>query len=274
MIGIYKITNKVNDKCYIGESMNIEDRWQQHKKDLEDGAHHSYKLQEDYNTYGMDNFSFEILKEIDSIFNVQLQKMLLLVYEHRYINKFDSIQNGYNLENTILKIINKEKSIYYDGKIDDKYIKSIIKLLKSIEKNNGEFRIRKNSSNSKTKRNTKKNSSKKKTEKTSKEYIPKESNLEINSFPITFKNCLDFILLNYNYKLNCNYNMVYEKLRNLNIFYYNDEKINLPCSEYLNTYFIVKDFKYSDDNIQKRIYVTYEGLDFVKNILINNMLVS
>ena len=33
MIGIYKITNKVNGKVYIGQSDNIERRWKNHKKD-------------------------------------------------------------------------------------------------------------------------------------------------------------------------------------------------------------------------------------------------
>ena len=31
MIGIYKITNKINNKCYIGQSVNVERRWHEHK---------------------------------------------------------------------------------------------------------------------------------------------------------------------------------------------------------------------------------------------------
>src|SRR5574344_371846 len=31
MIGIYKITNKINGKCYIGQSNDIERRWREHK---------------------------------------------------------------------------------------------------------------------------------------------------------------------------------------------------------------------------------------------------
>ena len=29
--GIYKITNKINGKCYIGQSIKIEKRWSDHK---------------------------------------------------------------------------------------------------------------------------------------------------------------------------------------------------------------------------------------------------
>lgn len=31
MIGIYKITNKVNGHSYVGQSSNIQRRWQNHK---------------------------------------------------------------------------------------------------------------------------------------------------------------------------------------------------------------------------------------------------
>lgn len=30
-VGIYKITNNINNKCYIGQSRNIEKRWRDHK---------------------------------------------------------------------------------------------------------------------------------------------------------------------------------------------------------------------------------------------------
>jgi group I intron endonuclease len=58
MVGIYKITNKINNKVYIGESQNIERRWEEHKKHLKEGKHHSYKLQQDYHLYGEDNFEY------------------------------------------------------------------------------------------------------------------------------------------------------------------------------------------------------------------------
>lgn len=44
MIGIYSITNKKTGERYIGESMDIERRWKEHKEELFDHMHHSYKL--------------------------------------------------------------------------------------------------------------------------------------------------------------------------------------------------------------------------------------
>ena len=34
MQGIYKIKNKINNKIYIGQSKNIIQRWEQHKRNL------------------------------------------------------------------------------------------------------------------------------------------------------------------------------------------------------------------------------------------------
>ena len=37
---------------YIGESFDIERRWNQHKQDLINGCHHNYYLQQSFNNYG------------------------------------------------------------------------------------------------------------------------------------------------------------------------------------------------------------------------------
>ena len=42
MKGIYKITNLKNDKVYIGESIDIYQRWGRHKKDLRKGEHDTF----------------------------------------------------------------------------------------------------------------------------------------------------------------------------------------------------------------------------------------
>lgn len=62
-IGIYKITNLLNNKIYIGstsKSFNI--RWGNHKSKLKDNKHYNKHLQYAYNKYGSDNFKYEILE--------------------------------------------------------------------------------------------------------------------------------------------------------------------------------------------------------------------
>jgi group I intron endonuclease len=126
MIGIYKIVNKINNKVYIGESVDIDERWISHKEDLRNNEHHSCKLQADYNLYGEDNFKYEIIEtlayDIDSYKGVHY-----LVYrEDYYIRKYDSFNNGYNCEYTLDEVMNKRKPGISNIKLDVQILKAII----------------------------------------------------------------------------------------------------------------------------------------------------
>ena len=43
--GIYKITCLVNDKTYVGQAINIEDRWKTHIQCFNRNKHHNSHLQ-------------------------------------------------------------------------------------------------------------------------------------------------------------------------------------------------------------------------------------
>lgn len=62
MIGIYKIENKINGKVYIGQSINIKIRWQQHKREANCNRRNA-PLYNALRKYGFDNFTFEVLEE-------------------------------------------------------------------------------------------------------------------------------------------------------------------------------------------------------------------
>ena len=62
---IYKIQNILNGKCYIGSTINIDERKKYHFWQLKNNRHHSIVLQRAYNKYGIDNFLFEVIKEVD-----------------------------------------------------------------------------------------------------------------------------------------------------------------------------------------------------------------
>ena len=65
MIGIYKITNLINGKVYIGQSVNIEKRFIAHKNTAFNPNYvgYNYPLYRAIRKYGIDNFSFEVLEE-------------------------------------------------------------------------------------------------------------------------------------------------------------------------------------------------------------------
>ena len=65
--GIYKITNTINKKIYIGSSVNILNRVRQHKYKLKAGIHCNNYLQASFNKYGKDSFLFEIIEECDFV---------------------------------------------------------------------------------------------------------------------------------------------------------------------------------------------------------------
>jgi len=60
--GIYKITNLITKEVYIGQSVNISDRFKQHIKcGLGIDASATNKLYNNMQEYGVWNFTFELL---------------------------------------------------------------------------------------------------------------------------------------------------------------------------------------------------------------------
>lgn len=60
--GIYCIENLSTNKKYIGQSVNISERWKKHISELNNGLHHNDYLQKAWNKYGIENFKFYVLE--------------------------------------------------------------------------------------------------------------------------------------------------------------------------------------------------------------------
>ena len=89
--GIYKITNIQTKECYIGKSVNVGTRWQNHIKSacgLEGVADSMF--QRALKKYGIDQFTFELLEEVP--------KANLTEREKYYITLFDTTKFGYNMK--------------------------------------------------------------------------------------------------------------------------------------------------------------------------------
>jgi len=84
---IYKITNKLDNKIYVGQTIqDVEARWKDH---LKKGSNCRY-LKSAINKYGVDNFEFKL---VCITFDNQLDNM-----EIKYIEQYNSlVPNGYNL---------------------------------------------------------------------------------------------------------------------------------------------------------------------------------
>lgn len=94
MFSVYKITNLINNKCYIGSSVNVEKRWQQHKNCSQNpnSTQYNYPLYNAFRKYGIHNFSFEILKQDFSSIEEMEE------YEFSMIEQYDATNQdcGYN----------------------------------------------------------------------------------------------------------------------------------------------------------------------------------
>ena len=81
--GIYKVTNKINGKVYIGQSVDIGRRWRQHMT-AEDDIYFHKAIQK----YGVENFEWEVIE--------QCKKKDLDEREIYWIEYYDSFNKGYN----------------------------------------------------------------------------------------------------------------------------------------------------------------------------------
>lgn len=65
--GVYKITNIVNNKFYIGStSVTFKSRLKDHLSQLRRDIHTNIYLQEDWNIFGEDSFEFSIIEILES----------------------------------------------------------------------------------------------------------------------------------------------------------------------------------------------------------------
>lgn len=103
--GIYILYFDDPEKCYIGQSIRINERYRKHKEQLARGTHPNSKLQNAY--IKLDKYPcLEILEECNSN---DLDKLEIF-----YISEFDSINSGYNITNggSVGRGVSSSKSIY------------------------------------------------------------------------------------------------------------------------------------------------------------------
>lgn len=130
---IYKITNLINNKIYIGQTnLTPQLRFQKHKLSSKSDA--CPKLYKAFRKYGIDNFLLETICETQTP-NED---------EKYWIQYYDSVNNGYNVmyggeggstlsiddEHKVIEIFNVTKSIHKTNKISGysrEYIRNVLK---------------------------------------------------------------------------------------------------------------------------------------------------
>lgn len=92
IIGIYSITNLKNNKKYIGQSINVYERWIHHKITLKGNYHSNRYLQRAYNNSSENNFEFQLLKVCKPKYLDRFEKLYIRIYNT------NNRKYGYNLD--------------------------------------------------------------------------------------------------------------------------------------------------------------------------------
>lgn len=64
-MGIFQIKNMVNGRVFIGSTKNLDVVHNRHKFQLNQGGHPNKGLQQDWNRYGPESFTFSTLEELE-----------------------------------------------------------------------------------------------------------------------------------------------------------------------------------------------------------------
>jgi len=81
--GIYVITNTITDTVYVGQSVQPESRWRQHRSELRKFNHYNTLFQKAWNQYGESAFIFEVVERLP----LQVSKDVLKIAERELLHK-------------------------------------------------------------------------------------------------------------------------------------------------------------------------------------------
>ena len=111
--GIYKITNLINGKVYIGQASDIYTRWTNHKNASlrKDKKEYKYPLYRAFRKYGIENFKFEIIEECSEE-ELNEKEIYYIDFYNTFIRCENS--NAYNQVGKVLEdtMLAKNKNLY------------------------------------------------------------------------------------------------------------------------------------------------------------------
>lgn len=103
---IYKITSQITGLSYIGRTGNVKQRFHGHRSKLNTKTHPNKHFQADYDSYGLSNFTFEVLEEVDSLDEAN-------VLEERYVTQAKEAGLSFNINYGGRRGMDKERYPFY-----------------------------------------------------------------------------------------------------------------------------------------------------------------
>jgi group I intron endonuclease len=171
--GIYQILNLINGKCYVGQSINLNTRENDHFSFLRKNKHWNIHLQYAFNKYEEKNFIFKILIYCESF---ELTK---------YETFFDNFYKNLNLSYNIREIASSNKGMKFERSEEYKKNASIRQIGKKVSEITKQ-RIRNNMPNTSGSNNP--FYGKKQSEETVRIIVEKSKNkFKVNGYPMQGK---------------------------------------------------------------------------------------
>ena len=93
--GVYKITNTITGDFYIGSSKDVKKRWREHKCKSTWNKHPNNPMYLDMQKYGIENFEFEILAEVEIASLKETEQQFIETLKPTYN---DRNANGWDIE--------------------------------------------------------------------------------------------------------------------------------------------------------------------------------
>jgi group I intron endonuclease len=120
--GIYKITNIVSGKAYVGGTDNVQKRWTKHKWLLCLGLHKLKALQEDWNKEGANKFEFNIVLQLPKLPKAEFKLLkteketeVLAATPNNYNRTIGAGDFGFRLSNDTKKELSKFNKKKWDN---------------------------------------------------------------------------------------------------------------------------------------------------------------
>lgn len=133
---VYKITNKVNGKIYIGETLStIEKRFRQHCCDAYNKTYWDYYFYRAIRKYGIENFQITELQQITNS-DRKVLKSQILELEENYIKEYNSFRFGYNSNSGgrhPLEVSSETRELQRKIKINDPRTRNNLKRARSLQ---------------------------------------------------------------------------------------------------------------------------------------------
>ena len=120
---IYKVKNSENGRVYIGMTSRPEQRFKMHISQLKHKTHPCELMQEDFDNFGEDAFSMEILEEIEYRAQKSRNERDWMIKYKTYDERY-----GYNYADLMMNPVRKAKGLPYKispkkGRILNKEVK-------------------------------------------------------------------------------------------------------------------------------------------------------